>query len=217
MSRTWGQARIEIDSLRGEIARELEHARPVKSIYDEMKAEGRVSVTYKAFRVALNRGSKSSEKTSPASWGIARTEVIALRSQIRAGLAGGRTLKSIYEEFKAEGRISGTYQAFHVNVKKFCFPPKPGASPERPVLPSAHAEKPSQTKPSPGSSTATSPASSNSPEAPPRSPSAPAPRQSSADTPGGSVNPLMDKVRGKERAFVFNRHRSRKEIEHGPG
>ena len=74
--------------------------------------------------------------------GQGRVEVIALRSQIRAGISEGRTLKSIYDALKAESLVSAGYRAFHKNVRKFCGPPELQASNPLSAVPSSQTPTP---------------------------------------------------------------------------
>ena len=91
MSTLWGEARREVDTFYGEISAKLDKGQTVKSIFGDLKAAGHLSVAYDNFRRHINRRYQSRGKQSgPSSWGIARSEVIALRSQIRAAPDGAR-------------------------------------------------------------------------------------------------------------------------------
>ena len=124
MSTGWGRAQVEVDAAHDKIAKAMAAGQPLTEIYEGLKKDDRFSGGYKAFWKNVGKIPKSRGKDFRSTWGRARAEVIALRSQIRAALAEGRTLKSIYNELKAENRVSGTYQAFHINVKKFCGSPR---------------------------------------------------------------------------------------------
>ena len=137
MSTPWGQARVEIEKLRDEISEELGSGCSVKSIYSGLKTAGRLSITYKAFRVCVNNTVKRGKSLSVISRGLARIEVISLRSRIRASLTNGRTLKSMYDELKAEGLVSSSYRGFYKNVRKYCGSSWPRVSRPQPALPSA--------------------------------------------------------------------------------
>lgn len=118
MSTPWGEARREVGIFYGEISARLHKGQTIKSIFGDLKAAGQVSVTYENFRRHVNRHHQSSNTRFPSSWGLARKEVIGLRSQIMSALAEGRSLKSIYDELKAEGRVSSSYRGgFQKNVK----------------------------------------------------------------------------------------------------
>ena len=129
MSTPWGQGRAEVSKLQKEITEAVVSGRTLSAVYDDLKQDSCISITYKSFWQNATRVLVSSNKHAQSSWGRARKEVIAQRSQIRAALSQGRALKSIYNELKAGGRVSGTYQAFHKNVKKFCVAnPRPPGS-----------------------------------------------------------------------------------------
>ena len=201
MSTPWGQGRAEVSMLQKEITEAVVSGRTLSAVYDDLKQDSRISITYKSFWQNATRVLVSSNKHAQSSWGRARKEVIAQRSQIRAALSQGRALKSIYNELKAGGRVSGTYQAFHKNVNKFCTPPRPGASMARPAVTSAQSEAAVPSK-APAAAPVSNP---------------PSPRQSPAEPPPkpGEIS-LMDRISGKKSLFVVNRHISRKEVEHGP-
>ena len=155
MGRNWGQARIEIEESRDEISSGLESGRPVKSIYEDLALANRVSVTYRAFCGRVSRIHKSSKQHSASSWGHTRAEVMALRSQIRAALADGRPLTSIYDELKVEGRVSSSYKGFYKNVKKFCvqaeFPRSLAVQHPPPPPPESNSAPPRAVSPAPPS------------------------------------------------------------------
>ena len=106
MSTPWGQGRIEVKNSREDILKGLAAERALKSIYDDLVAANQVSVAYTNFRLHVKKFKKSCEKVRPSSWGGARAEVMALRSQIRVALAEGRQLQSIYDEMKTECNAS---------------------------------------------------------------------------------------------------------------
>ena len=136
MGRNWGQAHIEFKGLQEEICNELESVQSVKSIFNKLRAAGRISVTYKAFCEHVKSYRESLKEPCSSSWGSARTEVIGQMGQIRVALNEGRPLKSIYEELKAEGRVSGSYIGFYKNVRKFCGSPSPDLSSASSATPS---------------------------------------------------------------------------------
>ncbi len=162
MGQNWGQARVQVKGLREEIFEGLSADRPIKSIYDDLAAKNRVSVTYRAFCACVSRLCDSSKKPAPGSRGQGRVEVVALRSGIRAALATGQTLKAVYRELKAEGRVSVTYQAFHKNVRKFCVSHKLRTS-----GPLSAVSSPQPSPPTSQSSASPSPAPRSSPRPPP--------------------------------------------------
>jgi hypothetical protein len=49
MKTRYARARIEVIAAREEIGRRLSEGEPVRQIFDEMRSEGRVSVSYRAF------------------------------------------------------------------------------------------------------------------------------------------------------------------------
>ena len=225
MSTPWGQGRIEAERFENEVSLAFGAGQSLKEIYSELKTVDRVTVSYETFRFHVKRIDIDHNKSCSSSWGQARTEVIAQRSQIRAALIQGRPLKSIYDELKAGGRVSGTYQAFHKNVKRFCTPPRPGASTARPTLAS---DRP-QTKAGPtltsaqsevtvpSKAPATVSTATSNPPSPRQSPASPPPGQSPAEPrPKPGEISLMERISGKKSLFVVNRHVSRKEVEHGP-
>lgn len=63
-------------------------------------------------------------------WGQGRTEVAALRDEIEAARGKGRSVKSIYDEFRAAGRVTVSYKNFCENVKGLSPPSRP-ESPSR--------------------------------------------------------------------------------------
>lgn len=68
-------------------------------------------------------------ESSRGVWGRGRTEVAALRDEIEAARNAGRSVKSIYDEFRADGKISASYHSFWRHVKRL----SPQQSPSRPV------------------------------------------------------------------------------------
>lgn len=140
----WGQGRVEVIAARDEILAAFAKGRSVKSIYAELKASKRISLSYDGFyrRVRKLRDSATKRPSTPR--GQSRMEVIKLRSRIRVAIASGRALKTVYSELKAEGRVSGTYKSFWENVRKFCGSPRPyGSRPQNAPPP------PPQTPPGP--------------------------------------------------------------------
>lgn len=137
MNVEWGQGRAEIVAARDEIVAAISGGCSIKSIYTEMKSAKRVSLTYGGFYRHVRKIRDSSKKPAPAPWGQGRMEAIASRSEIRAGIAKGRTLKAVYSELKADGRVTVTYRAFHMNVRKFCGSPRPQASSPLSAVPSS--------------------------------------------------------------------------------
>ena len=156
MPKNWGTARIEVNNLRGEILRGLNSECTLASLYKKMQATHGIKATYDGFRKNVRKIGKPPNIRAHSSWGDARAEVMALRSQIRTSLTDGRTLKSIYDELKAERRVSGSYKGFYKNVKKFCvqagFPRSPAVqqSPPPPESNSAPPRAVSPAPPSPG-------------------------------------------------------------------
>lgn len=55
MSMQWGQAKVEANALRDEIGKRLDSGQTVKRVYEELREEGRVSMTLRAFYVSVNR------------------------------------------------------------------------------------------------------------------------------------------------------------------
>ena len=177
MSTPWGQGRIEVSNSREEILKGLAAERAIKSIYDDLMEANQVSIAYTNFRLHVKkiqnfRGFREGGRSS--SWGQARAEVIMLRGRIRAGLANGRPLKSIYDELKAEGRISGSYIGFYKNVKKFCGSPKTRGSKPQPVIHPVRPEASAAAPPLGAAPRAT-------PQSPPTAPVSPAPTKTFAD------------------------------------
>ena len=129
MSTGWGKALSEVDAVQDRIVEALAAGQTLTEIYEGLKKADLFSGGYKAFWKNVRKIQKSTKQIPLRSWGHARTEVIALRGRIRAALTSGRSLKSIYDELKAESRISGSYIGFYKNVKKFCvqagFPRSP--------------------------------------------------------------------------------------------
>ena len=156
MGRNWGQAHIEFKGLQEEICNELESVQSVKSIFNKLRAAGRISVTYKAFCEHVKSYRESLKEPCSSSWGSARTEVIGQMGQIRAALADGRPLKSIYDQLKAEHRVSCSYRGgFHKNVKKFCvqaeFPRSLAVQQSPPPPPESNSAPPRAVSPAPPS------------------------------------------------------------------
>ena len=119
----------EVGAAHDKIAEAMAAGQALTEIYEGLKKANRFSGGYKAFWKNVRKIRISPRKNSHTNWGHTRAEVISLRSQIMVALAEGRALKSIYNELKAGGRVSGTYQAFHKNVKKFCVAnPRPPGS-----------------------------------------------------------------------------------------
>ena len=138
----WGQGRVEVIAARDEILAAFADGRSIKSIYVELKAAKRVSLSYDGFYRRVRKLRDSAKKRPSTPRGQSRMEVIKLRSQIRAAIAGGRTLKAIYDEMKAEGRVSATYKSFWENVRKFCGSPRSGQQPASQAKTSAAVSRP---------------------------------------------------------------------------
>ena len=151
----WGQGRVEVIAARDEILAAFADGRSIKSIYAELKALKRISLSYDGFyrRIRILRDSAMRRPSTPR--GQSRMEVIKLRSRIRVAIASGRTLKAVHSELKAEGRISGTYKSFWENVRKFCGSPKPYGSRPQNAPPPVQSET---TAPSPPPQTSPGPA-----------------------------------------------------------
>jgi len=67
VSMGWGQAKVEANALREEIGKRLDSGQTVKRIYEELRADGRVSMTLRAFYVSVNRlRSEATRERDPA-------------------------------------------------------------------------------------------------------------------------------------------------------
>jgi hypothetical protein len=159
----WGQGRVEVIAARDEILTALSKGSSIKSLYAELKAAKRASLSYDGFYRHVRKLRDSPRKRPATPRGQSRMEVIKLRSQIMAGRAQGRTLKAIYEEFKAEGRISGSYIGFYKNVKKFCGSDSPRTSSPLPAAPSPEPAASNEKSPPPPARSPTSQAASRQP------------------------------------------------------
>lgn len=84
--------------------------------------------------------------------GMARVEFLAVRAEAEALLAKGHPASGIYERFKADGKISMSYAAFHRHLKGAPKKATPNKTPEvsAPSAPpvSAKAVEPEVRKPS---------------------------------------------------------------------
>ena len=103
MSTSWGQGRAEVSMLQKEITEAVVSGRTLSAVYDDLRKESRISITYKSFWQNAKRVLDSSNKRTQSSWGNARAEVMALRNQIRATVSSGKPLTTIYKKLKAEG------------------------------------------------------------------------------------------------------------------
>lgn len=65
--------------------------------------------------------------------GMARVEFLAVRAEVEELAAKGHPAMSIYQQFKADGKISMSYRAFHRYLKGTPKKSRPSAPPEKPV------------------------------------------------------------------------------------
>ncbi len=192
MSTPWGQGRIEVKNCREEIPEAVVSGRTLSAVYDDLIKNSRISITYKSFWQNATHILDSSNKRAQSSRGAARTEVISLSGQIRSALNEGRTLKAIYDELKAEGRVSSRYDGgFYKNVKKFCGSPSP--RPDLSSASSANTSSQSSPLPSPKSSPGVPPAKRN------------------GGAPGSALPP--ERADGGERTFEYDEFKSLDELE----
>lgn len=82
-------------------------------------------------------------ESSRGVWGQGRTEVVALWDEIEAARDAGRSLRSIYDEFRADGRITVGYKNFLKHVKRFSL----RQSPSRGVRSTPAASSPASASP----------------------------------------------------------------------
>lgn len=66
---------------------------------------------------------------------MARVEFMAVREDVEALIAKGHPAMSIYQQFKAAGKISMSYRAFHRHLKGTPKKARQSAPPERPTPP----------------------------------------------------------------------------------